>query len=403
MSHPKWQISNGWIPGFDERPIGVAIKDHRIERIVTGALKSDISVNLHGMAILPALINGHDNLLASYFEFKGQNSPYQTWVGWDNELKASSLFAQRMLITPLDLYQLGAFRNLISGSVFVADHIPDFVRQPFEDELPVRLLSDFGIAHSVSAYALNWGNGIRAEYELAVQNQAPFILHIAEGFDRDSKQSLRKLDEMGALGPNTVLVHGLSLSDNDLDRIAASGAHLIWCPQSNRYLYDAQPPIEKAISRGINVGLGTDSAMAGGSNMLSSIQWALKEMPSVDPLDIMAMATVNTAKALRLIDRGSLSAGHFADLVIFNRHQTDNVKELIEDMQLSDVFLVVRDGLPLYGDASLADLFQALSIDTEHIQVQQSDKLIQRGLLQLLERIQIQTGKEMEFPFLPVG
>ncbi|KAB2933064.1 MAG: amidohydrolase family protein [Leptonema illini] len=403
MSHPQWQITNGWIPGYDERPVSVQIADQRIGRIVAEPAAAEISVDLHGLAILPAFINGHDNLLATYLPFQGRNWPHPTWLSWDNEIKASSLFAERMLVSPEDLYQLGAYRNILSGSVFVVDHIPDFVRRPFEKELPARLLSDFGIAHSVSAYALNWGKGIRAEYEYAVERGLPFILHIAEGFDRDSKQSLRQLDEMGALGENTVLVHGLSLSDHDLDRIAAAGAHLVWCPSSNRFIYNARPPIEKALSRGINVCLGTDSAMAGGPGMLQSLKSAMEELPSLDPLDLLAMATVNASQAFRLKDRGSLGAGQWADLVIFNRRPTDNLKEFIQTLELEDLFLVVREGIPVYGDASLEKLFQALSVQTDRISVHRTEKLVQRGMLDLLRRIRMQAGKEIFFPFLPVG
>jgi cytosine/adenosine deaminase-related metal-dependent hydrolase len=403
MSHPQWQITNGWIPGYDERPVSVQIEGQRIVRIVTGPGTAEISVDLHGLAILPAFINGHDNLLATYLPFQGRNWPHPTWLSWDNEIKSSSLFAERMLVSPEDLYLLGAYRNILSGSVFVVDHIPDFVRRPFENELPVRLLSDFGIAHSVGAYALNWGRGIRAEYEFAVEHDLPFILHIAEGFDRESRQSLRQLDEVGALGENTVLVHGLSLSDHDLDRIAAAGAHLVWCPASNRFIYNARPPIEKALSRKINVCLGTDSAMAGGEGMLQSLKTVMDELPSLDPLDLLAMATVNARKAFRLKDRGTLGAGQYADLVIFNRRPTDNLKELIKTLELEDLFLVVREGLPVYGDASLEKLFQALSVPTDRISVHRTEKLVQKGMLDLLRRIRMQTDREISFPFLPVG
>lgn len=403
MSHPRWQITNGWIPGYDERPVSVQIVDERISRIISGPATAEISVDLHGLAILPAFINGHDNLLATYLPFQGRNWPHLTWLSWDNEIKASSLFAERMLISPEDLYQLGAYRNILWGAVFVVDHIPDFVRRPFEKELPVRLLSDFGIAHSVGAYALNWGRGIRAEYEYAVERGLPFIIHIAEGFDRDSKQSLRQLDEMGALGENTVLVHGLSLSDHDLDRIAAAGAHLVWCPSSNRFIYNARPPIEKALSRGINVCLGTDSAMAGGSGMLQSLKSAMEELPALDPLDLLAMATVNASLAFRLKDRGALGVGQWADLVIFNRRPTDSLKEIIQTLELEDLFLVVREGIPVYGDASLEKLFQALSVQTDRIPVHRTEKLVQKGMLDLLRRIRMQAGKEISFPFLPIG
>lgn len=137
--------------------------------------------------------------------------------------------------------------------------------------------------------------------------------------------------------------------------------------------------------------------------MLQSLKSAMEELPSLDPLDLLAMATVNASQAFRLKDRGSLGAGQWADLVIFNRRPTDNLKEFIQTLELEDLFLVVREGIPVYGDASLEKLFQALSVQTDRISVHRTEKLVQRGMLDLLRRIRMQAGKEISFPFLPVG
>jgi formylmethanofuran dehydrogenase subunit A len=143
--------------------------------------------------------------------------------------------------------------------------------------------------------------------------------------------------------------------------------------------------------------------MAGGEGMLQSLKTVMDELPSLDPLDLLAMATVNARKAFRLKDRGTLGAGQYADLVIFNRRPTDNLKELIKTLELEDLFLVVREGLPVYGDASLEKLFQALSVPTDRISVHRTEKLVQKGMLDLLRRISMQTDREISFPFLPVG
>lgn len=398
--HPEWQINNGWIPGLDQRPVGVRMEQGKVSRILTAPDASCLTLDLHGLCLLPAFINSHDSLLASYLPFRGRNWPHTTWLSWDNELKASPLFQERMLLDVEDLYYLGAYRNLLSGSVFVVDHIPDFVRRPFEDELPVALLPDFGIAHSMSAYGLNWGRGIRTEYEWAVERDLPFVLHIAEGFDQDSRTSLRRLDEMGALGEHTVLVHGLSLSDDDLDRIAEVGAHVVWCPESNRFLYDSQPPVARMVERGINVCLGTDSAMAGGTDFLTSLRLAATLL-EVDPTEILAMATVNAARAFRVPQRGALGAGQAADLVIFDHRRTDNLKGFLRELSLEDVFLVVRDGVPLYGDASLEHLFVAFQVETDRILIRKKERLARKGIGALLRRIEALTGHEAAFPFLP--
>lgn len=397
----QWQIKNGWIPGYQKRPISINIDGQRISQIGTDVDAASTIVDLHGLAILPAFINSHDNLLATYFPFQGRNWPYKTWLGWDNEIKVSPLFAERMLINTEDLYLLGAYRNIFSGSVFVVDHIPDFVRKPFEEILPVSILKNFGISHSVSSYSLNWGKGISQEHEFAVKNNLPYIVHIAEGFDRDSKQSLQQLYQLGALTEHTVLVHGLSLSENDLDLVAKAGAHIVWCPPSNRYIYNAQPPIGRAINRGINVCLGTDSAMSGGFGMIQSIKAAHNEISSLDPLDLLSMASVNASLAFREKGRGSLDLGQFADLLILNQRRTDNVTELIENLKNEDIFLLVREGLPVYGDIVFEQLFHSLSVEFNTILVGRTEKLVIKGWAELMQRIETQIGKSVSFPFIP--
>lgn len=397
----QWQIKNGWIPGYNQRPISVNIDGQKISQIGTDVDELSTIVDLHGLAILPAFINSHDNLLATYFPYQGKNWPYKTWLAFDNEIKASPLFAERMLINTEDLYLLGAFRNIFSGSVFVVDHIPDFVRKPFQEILPISILKDFGISHSVSSYSLNWGKGISQEHEFAVKNNLPYILHIAEGFDRDSKQSLKKLHELGALTEHTVLVHGLSLSENDLDLVAKAGAHIVWCPPSNRFIYNSQPPIRGAIDRGINVCLGTDSAMSGGFGMFQSINAAHNEVLSLDPLDLLSMATVNASLAFRETGRGSLDSGQFADLLILNQRRTDNLNEFIENFKEEDIFLLVREGLPVYGDIAFEQLFQSLQVEFNRIRMGRTEKLIVKGWAELIQRIEAQIGKPASFPFIP--
>ena len=156
---------------------------------------------------------------------------------------------------------------------------PRHVYQPFIERVLPRLLKDFGISHSLSSYSLEWGRGVRQEYEYAVSNDLPYIIQIAEGFDEESHSSLVKLDEMGALGEHTVLVHGLSLSLHDLDRIAKVGAHLVWCPVSNYHLYQNTAPIKESLERDISICLGSNGAMYGSTNLLHDISFCQKVLP----------------------------------------------------------------------------------------------------------------------------
>ncbi|MEQ9365415.1 MAG: hydrolase, partial [Leptospirales bacterium] len=168
MNPQDWQITNATLATGDaiENTAGLHIVDGKIQAILGGGeeIPELLNLNLHGLSVFPGWINSHDSLLATYEAFRGEGAPYLNWLAFDNQLKASPLFKERMLVGVEDLYRLGAVRNLVAGVTTVADHIPHFVRRPFQDaSLPVRLLPDFGISHSICSYSLEWGDGPRAE------------------------------------------------------------------------------------------------------------------------------------------------------------------------------------------------------------------------------------------------
>lgn len=399
----RWQITNaevfqgdGFIP-----MAGLHFEGNRIAEVLQDGDERDeiLSLNLHGLAVLPALINGHDSLLASYLPYRGRGFPHMNWLSWDNEVKSSQEFQDRMLLDVEDLYRIGAYRNLMHGSTLVVDHIPEFVRKPFQDRLPVSLLPDFGIAHSVSSYSLSWGEGISREYQRARKSGLPFIVHIAEGFDPESRNSLRVLDEYGALGPETVLVHGLSLSESDLDRIAESGATLVWCPVSNEFLYDQTLPLQAVLERRIPFCLGTDTSMAGGRGMIDNLHMAARMLDHPELLPEILFS--NPARIFRQEDRGELEQGKRADVLVVQSRNRD-IQTVLRDLTPEKVFLVVREGVPVYGEETLEPIFRHCNVNFDRIQVGSSRKLIVEGISGLIDSIAAVAGRDRVSEILPL-
>lgn len=408
----EWQIVNASLVEQDGVKVasGCRIQNELIQSVTSAdENRSDVpTLNLHGLSVYPGLINSHDTLLASFDAFKGKAAPHLNWLSWDNEMKASPVFRERMMLEVEHLYQLGAYKNLISGVTTVVDHIPDYVRKPFVDILPVDLLDPYAILHSVCSYSLGWGDGIKKELEKSRSKNIPLITHIAEGFDPESKQSLVKLDEMDGLDVRTVLTHGLSLSGADIERISESGAHFVWCPVSNMNLYGTTAPIREILDAGINTCLGTDSAMTGSLGLLHELREAYRiygELFSeeLDPEILFRMVTENPARAFRMRDRGQIAPGFRADLLIMNQRPGINPYENLIHSGLSDVFLVVKDGLPVYGDPSLEPLFDEVGAPFESIQVEGIKRLITPGIQALLEEVQERLGISKSFPFLPLS
>lgn len=408
MNSKAWQITNATLANADaiQTTSGLYVVDGKIQTVLgSGEDVPDLlTLNLHGLQVFPGLINAHDSLLATYEAFLPEDKPCLNWLAYDNQLKTSRLFQERMLAGVEDLYRLGATRNLVSGVTVVLDHIPHFVRQPFQNShLPVRLVPDFGISHSICSYSLDWGDGPRIEYERAAAADLPYITHIAEGFDPESKNSLKRLDKEGALGAHTVLVHGLSLSESDLDLIAKREASIVWCPVTNLAIYGQTLPVAAALERNINVCLGSDAAMFGSPNILADIQMAGRTLAEAGYglNTTLGMVTKTAARVLRLKDQGTLAAGATADfMVLKGKYPRDPFRSLVE-AELSEIYLVVRDGEPLYGEELFERIFTELGLLFDRVPVGGSRKIITAGTKKLLDTVRSAVGRLDDFYFLP--
>ncbi len=68
----------------------------------------------------------------------------------------------------------------------------------------------------------------------------------------------------GALGPNSLAVHLVSATDSDIQIIKDSGTTVVSCP-SSQIIYEKLAPIEKFLSAGISVVIGTDCSASNDS------------------------------------------------------------------------------------------------------------------------------------------
>jgi len=356
--------------------------------------------------LFPAIINAHDHLFGTYYPKVG-TGPYICWLPWDYDLKSSPLYEERNRNTPFEIYQIGAYKNLISGVTTVHDHIPHHVHEPYIDRLPVRVLRDYTLAHEASVYDLKWGDGIDVEHRRAVQKNIPFVTHIEEGFDRESMRGIDVLEDYKALSEHTVLIHGIGFSDGDIKTIAKRKAHFVWCPGSNMYMFEKTARIKEIINAGINVSIGTDSPASGELNILYEIRFAKKiynEMYGEDLEDkkIVQMITMNPAKAFRIQDRlGSLEKDKIGDLLIIDGEKKDPYGSLV-NADFKDISLVFKSGMPMYGEKRYERIFKDFGQEYSHITVDGSEKLIVGDPQSLMNTVRKNAGYKKELPFLPI-
>jgi 5-methylthioadenosine/S-adenosylhomocysteine deaminase len=138
------------------------------------------------------------------------------------------------------------------------------------------------------------------------------------------ERPLDTLHRLGLLGPRTQCVHMTDLGDQDIALLAATGAHVVHCPQSNMKLASGTCRVSALLERGVNVALGTDSAASNNDlNLFGEMKAAAllaklhaRDAATLPAADALAMATINGARALGLEESiGSLEVGKQADLI----------------------------------------------------------------------------------------
>ncbi|PJZ82275.1 amidohydrolase family protein [Leptospira meyeri] len=364
-----------------------------------------VTISLKGKKVYPGFVNSHDHLLASYLPKVGGNEKHQSWLSYDNLYKSSGVFAERQQIDPEILYYLGAYKNLFSGVTTVFDHIPHHVQNPFRGILPVKLISDYTLAHSIGNYSLGWGEGPALEYRMAEHAGLPFVTHLAEGLDDDSKQSLRLLEKMDALGGHSVLVHCLPFGPKEVEKILEKGASVVWCPTSNLHIFGKTTNIKLFLDMGVNVCLGTDYSPSGAINLLEELKTAKSIYfglygEELAETTLLKMVTENPRKAFRLGNPDALMPGLSADLLIINDDIKANEVNLSE-LSFQQIDLVVVDGYPIYGSEEYRSLFLHFGLETEELSFGGKTKLVAGSPKKLLKQVSDSVGYKKSLAFLP--
>jgi cytosine/adenosine deaminase-related metal-dependent hydrolase len=188
------------------------------------------------------------------------------------------------------------------------------------------------------------------------------------------------LFKLGALVDNWVLVHGVHLKRNEIERVAEAGSSVITNPASNAYSSDGIAPVKTMFELGVNVGLGSDGAYVNCSmDMVQQMKFAalIQNVIHYDPTLIsseraLEMATINTARALG-IDHlvGSLEIGKKADISIFDFKKTHitvpnrPIGALVFTANGTDVDTVIVNGKVLLREGKLMGFSDEVAVIEE--------------------------------------
>jgi len=363
-----------------------------------------------GFAAYPALINVHDHFNGNYLPKVGPppGEYYLNWSNWERDFKASELLTvERPKIPPGDRYELSAYKNIFSGVVTANDHFGHEFNEPFIPRLPMRVISSYALAHECSSFDLKWGEGIEIEHERAQRMNWPFITHLEEGFDPESQDGIGTLERMGCLDDHCVLIHCIGFSDEDIEKVARAGAHVVWCPGSNLFMFNLTCKIRPLLAAGVNVSIGTDSTGTGSVNLFEEMRFAQATYrrlygEELAPRTILDMVTRNPAKAFRMErDIGSLEPGRLADVLVLRQKAADPFASLLA-AETQDIELLTQDGAPIFGAAEREALFAARGVRASRVKVRGRDMLAKGDPAGLLERVRRAVGFRKVLEFMPL-
>ena len=321
------------------------IESSRIAALGGVAAAGDLVVDLRGDRLLPGLINSHDHLHLNTLpplESTDHWRHAREWIAQVNlRRQTDPAFESRVAVALNERLLIGGVKNLLSGVTTVVHHDPLY---PFlaGEHFPTSVLAKYGWSHSLY---IDGDEQVRNAY-LRTPPDWPWMIHVAEGVDEEAAGEFNRLDALGCLGANSLIVHGIALGAAQRRRLEDAAAGLIWCPSSNLRLFDRTAEVRELVRRG-RVALGTDSRFSGSRDLLCEIKVA-HETTNIEAGALESLVTRDAAALLRLADHGALRSGARADLLVLPGGMA------LSRASRADVRLVVLGGRALYADADYA-------------------------------------------------
>jgi cytosine/adenosine deaminase-related metal-dependent hydrolase len=325
--------------------------------------RRDTVVDLDGAFVLPGLVNAHDHLELNHYgrlKFQDRYANASEWIDDMRPRLTGDAAIRAAQAHPLAARLFaGALKNLLSGVTTVAHHNPFYkeLRRGF----PIRVVRRYGWAHSFGlehepAGARGEPGGDVAERFRSTPADAPFMVHLGEGVDDAARAELPRLEALGCVAPNTVLVHGVAIDIGGWWRVSKLCASLVWCPASNAFLFRRTAEVRQCLDAGVRVALATDSRLSGARDLLDELR-AAASLARVSASELLRMVTSTPADMLKLPRAGRLAPGKYADLVVVPaRKETAGDSLLVTPRR--DVALVMLGGRPLVAGTAFRQLFR---------------------------------------------
>ena len=151
-------------------------------------------------------------------------------------------------------------------------------------------------------------------------------VHVGNGDFGRPYRSIERMNQADLLGSDIQYVHGNSLDDESIQRIADSGGRMVATPTVEMQMQFGYPATTRFLSAGVRPGLGVDVvtstdcglfAQMAATFQIARLQAYVQGTRSLDVRDVLGFATIDGARSIGLDHKvGSLTPGKQADIVL---------------------------------------------------------------------------------------
>lgn len=376
-------ISQGTVVSGDAvRRSPLHVRDGRVSS--ASAQRDAWRISLADHLVFPGLVNAHDHLHLNGFPRVPLAAPFPNSYAWIKAFQphlADLATSAANAPSRAQRHYHGALKNLLAGTTTVQHHDP-WRPELGEAWFPARVQRNYHWSHSlgmglggVEPYGLPlYGPGVRESFAATPAGE-PWIIHLAEGTDADAAAELSRLEALGCLADNTLLVHGVGLKPSDQEKVIGYGAGVIWCPSSNLAILGRTLEPRRLFAAG-RLALGTDSRLSGARDLLEELKIA-RAHGSLTPRELVSLVTRDGARLLRMPLVGDLEAGYHADLIVLRDTGGDPYQQLLCATR-ADLRAVVRGGTPALADPDFAEWFAVCGVETVGARLDGREKLLAR-------------------------
>ena len=178
---------------------------------------------------------------------------------------------------------------------------------------------------------INLGRGLDVTL---VTHIAGWVEIVSRSLEKYKLRDLEYAHSLGFTGEKSIALHGVWLSDDEIQLAADTGTKIAHNPVANMHLGYGVAPITQMLKAGIKIGLGTDGAASYTYDMLeigktaAMLQKAVKmDAEALTAEKVLQMLTIDGAEVLGLEkNTGSIEVGKQADIIIMDTNSPHILK-----------------------------------------------------------------------------